>query len=113
MDIPIKMKKVQRTGTLILSMIFILIIILYKNYSNGRCTEPKSKNYNSKYCINEMDRFDWYSMKNQNSVSFFKIWASYFNFQLQSIPATEVSTLYAYKFEHEITITLSSWKFIG
>ncbi|CCD64791.1 Glycosyltransferase family 92 protein [Caenorhabditis elegans] len=97
MDIPIKMKKVQRTGTLILSMIFILIIILYKNYSNGRCTEPKSKNYNSKYCINEMDRFDWYSMKNQNS----------------SIPATEVSTLYAYKFEHEITITLSSWKFIG
>ncbi|CAO4376775.1 unnamed protein product [Caenorhabditis nigoni] len=44
-----------------------------------------------------MDRFKWYFMKLNDSLK----------------TAEKVSTLHAYEFEHEITVTVTSWNFTG
>uniref|UniRef100_A0A1I7U6B9 Glycosyltransferase family 92 protein n=2 Tax=Caenorhabditis tropicalis TaxID=1561998 RepID=A0A1I7U6B9_9PELO len=49
------------------------------------------------YKIDGVDRFHWYLKKTAETV-------------LQNAP--NISTLYAYEFEHEISVTLTSWKMI-
>ncbi|CAL2044428.1 unnamed protein product [Caenorhabditis brenneri] len=57
----------------------------------------RSEDNQSNGLIEGMDRFEWYFKKLNSSLK----------------TGEKVSTLYAYEFEHEITVTLTSWDFIG
>ena len=84
----------------------------FSELNSGRRLDSQSdENMNTSGLIDGMDRFEWYSMKLNNSVRAWNKLYAFCIFQLKT--ADKVSTLYAYEFEHEITITITSWNFIG
>ncbi|EFP00115.1 hypothetical protein CRE_18630 [Caenorhabditis remanei] len=103
------MKKALLLFLIVFGIFLLILNVLHseKSYFNrfklselnsGRRLDSQSdENMNTSGLIDGMDRFEWYSMKLNNSLK----------------TADKVSTLYAYEFEHEITITITSWNFIG
>lgn len=90
----------------------------WESFSSNATSQPNTtfepSTTPSTYLIDGMDRFDWYLKKASDLTVSPDVYLTVIDFSLfQLKKATKISLLYAYEFDHEITVTLTSWQLQG